>query len=319
MLAIAVSGARLLAVALVAALTLPALATCGVMAMPGACGSGGPMGAQGIRAELIFACSAMDVDGEPLYRLYRLHAHGAEQLSSAPAQNPAVNRSGSSLAYDSTAAGTPNIYVSGVSGGGRHEVVQAPGGQTEPAWAPDGSLLAYVSGEHGLHAQVGISGTFGSVFVAGVGSAGGQAITPDGSYAGQPAWAPDQKRIAYATDVHGFFQVATVAPDGNGPRLFLTNKGQAQWPTWSPNSEQIAYQASSSLDGDDWIWVMNGDGGKAHRLTQGSRPSWSPDGKWIAFVRKTAEGSDLWMIPARGGHAVRITDDSGLKGRPSWV
>jgi Tol biopolymer transport system component len=319
MVARVVGGVRLLALALVGAISMGALATCSAMAVTGACGQGGPMGGFGTRQELIFDCSPMDVDGGPLYRLYRLNPDGAQQLSSEPAQNPAVAPSGALLAYDSTAAGMPNIYVSGIAGKLPHEVVSAPGGQEEPAWSPNGRLLAYVSGQRGLHGSVGVSGTFGSVYVGRPGAAQGHPITSADSYSGQPAWSPKGNRIAYATDVNGFFQVATMASDGSGQPLFLTSAGEAQWPAWSPNAEQIAYQSSAGLGTEDWIWVMGANGKGAHRVTQGSQPTWSRDGKWIAFVRKTAQGSDLWMISSGGGHAVRITDDAGFKGRPSWV
>ena len=95
--------------------------------------------------------------------------------------------------------------------------------------------------------------------------------------------------------------------------------GAGDQPTWSPDGKQIAYQSSSTLDSADSIWIMDANGAYPHYLTSGSRPSWSPNGRWIAFVRDTSQGSDLWMISADGGHAVRITDDAGLKGRPTWV
>lgn len=311
-------GIRLLAGALMGALALLGLATCDDIAMAGACGQGGPVPTRVARPSLIFACSATSVDGQPLYRLWRLLPHGARQLSSAPAQDPAVAPSGSRLAYDSTAGGRPEVYVSGLALASRHPVAPAPGGQTEPAWSHDGSRLAYVSGQLGLHSPVGVSGTFGTVFVSGAGGGGAHAITPDDAYAGEPAWSPNGDRIAYATDRGGFWNLATTAPDGTGTRM-LTATGDAQWPTWSPDGSRIAYQWSASLSGDDSIWVMNANGTGMHRLTSGSRPTWSPDGKWIAFVRKTNQGTDLWMISPRGGPAIRLTDDAGDKGRPSWV
>ncbi len=312
-------GAGLLARALIGALVLLGLATCGDAAVTGVCGQGGGVSTSVKRPALIFACSAASVDGAPLYRLWRLLPHGAERLSSQPAQDPAVAPSHSRLAYESTVGGMPEVYVSGLSLASQLPVTTAPGGESEPAWSPDGSRLAYVSGQLGLHAPVGVSGSFGSVFVSGAGGGGAHAITPDDAFYGEPAWAPKGGHIAYATDRGGFWNICTTTPNGTGTQRMLTAAGDAQWPTWSPDGTRIAYQWSETVSGDDSIWVMNANGTDSHRLTSGSGPSWSPDGKWIAFVRKTDQGSDLWMISPRGGPAVRITDDAGLKGRPSWI
>lgn len=312
------AGHRLLAGTLLGALMLLGLATCDDLPMAGACGQGGPIDSRLPRPSLIFACSAAEVDGVATYRLWRLLPHGAEQLSSSPAEDPAVAPSGGRLAYESTAAGRPNVYVSGVDGRSAHVIDAAVGGQSEPAWSPDGTRIAYVSGERGLHGPVGVSDSVGSIFVSPAGGGDPVAITPDDAFFGEPAWAPDGKRIAYATDRGGSWHVGTVAPDGRSP-VTLTGDGDAQWPTWAPDGKYIAYQRSRTPEGTSSIWIMNASGGGAHRLTSGSHPSWSPDGKWIAFVRKTGSGSDLWMISTHGGKAIRLTDDAGLKGRPSWV
>lgn len=309
---------RPLAALLIGALALFGLAACGDLVPPSACGQGGPVGSNVTRPALIFACSATSVDNGPEYQLWRLLPHGARQLSVAPAQDPAVAPAGSRLAYESTARGMPEVFVSGLGLASQHAVATAPGGQGEPAWSADGSRLAYVSGQLGLHAPVGISGAFGSVFVSSATGGGAHAITRDDAYAGEPAWAPNGSRIAYATDRGGAWALASTTPDGRQTRA-LTATGDAQWPAWSPSSTQIAYQWSASPDGDPSIWVMDANGNDPHRLTSGSGPSWSPDGRWIAFERKTDQGSDLWIIPAKGGRAVRLTDDAGLKGRPAWV
>lgn len=312
------AGLRLLASTLLGALALFGLATCDDFPVAGACGQGGPVNPHVARPALIFACSAAAVDGVATYRLWRLLPHGAEQLSSEPAQDPAVAPSGSRLAFDGTAAGRPNVYIASLNGRSAHVVAAAAGGQSEPAWSPDGTRLAYVSGQRGLHGPVGVSDSLGSLYVSNAGGGAARPITPDDAFFGEPAWAPDGHLIAYATDRGGSWHVATVMPDGADPRT-LTGAGDAQWPSWSPNSRSLAYQWSETPEGTSSIWLMSSSGGGAHRLTAGSRPSWSPNGKWIAFVRRTQSGSDLWMIPARGGKPIRLTDDAGLKGRPSWV
>ncbi|CAN5300665.1 hypothetical protein BH18ACT10_BH18ACT10_03990 [soil metagenome] len=61
-------------------------------------------------------------------------------------------------------------------------------------------------------------------------------------------------------------------------------------PTWSPDSEKIAF-ASDREGLDDAIHVMNADGTGLHRLSTGQpgveSPSWSPDGEKIAYTADT--------------------------------
>lgn len=312
---------RLLAGVLLGALVMLGLAACDDIAMAGACGQGGPIDSHVKRPALIFACSAANVDGQPYYQLWRLLPHGARRLSSVPAQDPAVAPSGSRLAYESTASGMPEIDVSDLRLASPHAVATAPGGQSEPAWSRDGTRLAYVSGQLGLHTGVGVSNSFGTIFVSSAEGGGPRQVTPDDAFYGEPAWSPDGNRIAYATDRDGYWAIYTTSLTGGAKPRMLTMAGEAQWPTWSPDGTQIAYQYSRTLGGEDSIWVMGANGGGDPRyLTSGSRPTWSPDGKWIAFVRKTDQGSDLWMIsPHPGAHAIRLTDDPGLKGRLTWV
>jgi len=50
-------------------------------------------------------------------------------------------------------------------------------------------------------------------------------------------------------------------------------------------------------------------------------PAWSPDGHWLAFVsnREKTQGSQLWMLPADGGEAKRVTTGYGGVAGPTWA
>ncbi|HEX5071080.1 MAG TPA: LpqB family beta-propeller domain-containing protein, partial [Vicinamibacterales bacterium] len=89
---------------------------------------------------------------------------------------------------------------------------------------------------------------------------------------------------------------------------------------WSPDSKRIA---ASWFDA---IWTMTPDGKDPKRLvaaTQGwaaeRDPAWSPDGKQIAFSASTNGEFDVWVAPATGGAARRITNDAGDERWPSWT
>jgi len=74
---------------------------------------------------------------------------------------------------------------------------------------------------------------------------------------------------------------------------------------------------------DGNVWSTSKFGGAAERLTsaqgQDMFPRVSPDGKWIAYTEASKAGTDVWVIPAAGGAARRLTyhptTEAGTGGR----
>ena len=84
-----------------------------------------------------------------------------------------------------------------------------------------------------------------------------------------------------------------------------------------PYGDRIVFVA----DGN--IWSVAKAGGEAVRLTsaagQDMLPRLSPDGRWIAYTEASKAGTDVWVIPAVGGQARRLTfhptTEAGTGGR----
>lgn len=90
--------------------------------------------------------------------------------------------------------------------------------------------------------------------------------------------------------------------------------------SWSPDSKRIA------ATWFDAIWTMAPDGKEPKRLVNATQgwaaerdPAWSPDGKQIAFSASTNGEFDVWVAPASGGAARRVTADAGDERWPSWT
>ncbi len=75
------------------------------------------------------------------------------------------------------------------------------------------------------------------------------------------------------------------------------------------------------------LWVVNADGGKAWRLTEGEfdhlHHNWSPDGKNVIFIssrlrdKKDSLANDLFAVPTEGGEIRKIETEGWLASYPS--
>jgi tricorn protease len=102
------------------------------------------------------------------------------------------------------------------------------------------------------------------------------------------------------------------------PLVLAATAAHAALPRFpQPTGDRIVFVA----DGN--VWTVGKAGGEAVRLTsaegQDMFPRASPDGRWIAYTETSRAGTDIWVVPAAGGPARRLTfhpaTEAGTGGR----
>jgi len=102
-------------------------------------------------------------------------------------------------------------------------------------------------------------------------------------------------------------------------------------PRISPDGSRIAYVVTEiDAEANEYrsaIWVVPFDGSaEPVQFTAGERrdttPRWSPDGRWLAFASSRGEDpktpSNLYVIPATGGEARKLTDQKESVESVAW-
>jgi Tol biopolymer transport system component len=208
------------------------------------------------------------------------------------------------------------LYVITAEGTGLRRIT-SEASNTDPAWSPDGSKLAFVSGLAAKDAGIYVMDADGTD--ARRVTDGGALV--DGSDLG-PAWAPDGSRIAFTREGReegaeaGNADIYVVDADGTNLDRLTAAPVMEYEPSWSPDGSRIAFEGYDLASGGRppsavRLYVMNADGTGVAELgpenVQG--PAWSPDGSEIAYV-DTESGSLMAIRPDGTGGASSSTSPS---------
>ena len=190
--------------------------------------------------------------------------------------------------------------------GPARQITSAPGWEAEPAFSPDGTLVAYSASASG-NADIWV-----------VDPDGGEPIrlTDGPTENRKPTWFPDGRSIAFVSTRSGIASVWKVPRLGGSASLLLEN---GDMPAISPDGTRIAFSRAGP-SGKTRIWVAPlADISHAERLT-GDRegqwnhidPAWSPDGTHLCY----SDQHDLWLVSTGGGGARKLTRDGTADGEP---
>jgi TolB protein len=229
---------------------------------------------------------------------------------------PAWSPDGKLIAFE---AGRDETYLYTMTARGKHlRKINDVGPSFTPDWSPDGTTIAY-------EIETEDDETFD---VYSVPARGGETTQLTGSESGRfhPHYSPDGSLIALEGNTDDYSKRALVmAPDGSNEVELLPDHVSYS-PTWSPNSELIAF-AGAAGDGQRYdtptdIFVGTRDASDTTRITDlggfADYPDWSADGRRIVFNHRDKGTHDLYAVDPDGSHLKRLTNDKALEYYPSW-
>ena len=164
-----------------------------------------------------------------------------------------------------------DIWVANADGTGEQRLTHSDAIDTQPAWSPDGSTIAFTSDRLGIGAQ--------HVHL----------MRPDGSnvrkltdhpvvFHGElrPAWSRDGTKIAFVSEREpplGNSEIYAVGLDGSNVERVTWNVFHDDWPAWGPGGELAIARGITSMRPE--IFVVAADRGLTRKVT----------GKNLHFVR----------------------------------
>ncbi len=206
-----------------------------------------------------------------------------------------------------------SLDVIGVDGKGLLKI--APGPAAMPAWAPNGSHIAYVTTADGGYVHIVKSGGGGDARIAG----------PVGAL--EPSWSPDSTRIAFLQG-----RSIIVARLGGTIHGYLLAKPALLNNGWFPDGKALLYDAEPTLPPDmdsteigalvdgrpfqDELVRLDLKTGTRRILSFGAGAEFSADGKSLALSSggECRDRDGVYVMRVDGTQRKRLTNDCAIRG-----
>jgi TolB protein len=225
------------------------------------------------------------------------------------------------VVFESDAEGAFSDVWRWEPGGALRRLTTTENGAFEPAVAPDGRRIAFVSTRDGNP----------EVYVMAADGSAPQRLTDWRRDDMAPAWSPDGTQIAFLRREQGGERLFVIAlPEGGPPserRLVATGEGEKvkhAEAAWSPDGTRLAYAVHRPKQAPHVAVTEVADGKTRVASPPGlhaTMPAWSPDGRYLALTGTEGdpEALDLYAVRVDDGAWARLTDDPAADWLPRWT
>ncbi len=216
------------------------------------------------------------------------------------------------IVFTSTRDGNTEIYAMDADGGNQKRLTNNPADDSDPAWSPDRTKIAFVSNRNRGFVQIHVMDADGKNPIS----------LTDGQWEKHPEWSLDGRKIAFTSrNAQGVGQIAVM--DTNGHNLLKLTEGEK--PSWSPDGKRVAFELRNE-EQHSQIHVINVNGQGFVSLTRDlprkTEPAWSPDGRKIAYVASEEGFYQIYVMNADGKNHKRLTNNRIHKRvdniQPTW-
>lgn len=229
------------------------------------------------------------------------------------AADPQVAPDGRRIVYERrffdimTDAPRSNLWTIAIDGSDHRPLTTGNASHTSPRWSPDGTRVAYVSGDDGS----------AQLYVRWMDTGQTAKVTNLTEPPSALAWSPDGRSLAFTMHV-----TATAEPLANLP---VKPEG-AEWAEPAKVVDKVVYRRDGSgyvKEGFSHVFVVPAEGGHPRQLTTGDfdhrgRLSWTADGTGILFSANRREdwefqprNSDIYQVEIGTGAIRQLTDREG--------
>ena len=243
----------------------------------------------------------------------------SEPSAEETGEKPSFDR-GSLVFTAGTDKDTPTDSVDGLT----QITFASEGADFDPRVSRDGQTLVFASTQHRATADL---------YIKKIGSRAVTQLTNSASNHVMPAISPDGKRIAFASDRNGSWQLFVMGAAGGRAIQLSPDNACDLHPTWSPDGKKLAFCRLGTVSGRWEMWVVDSNNpATAEFIGYGMFPVWCPvagtgEGGTdkIAYQRGKERGDrafGLWTVDYKPGFVSSPTEIVSGTGNaainPNW-